>query len=187
MQNRVFWWRRSTNAHAIQPAPRRATSIPISTPKSFKLSMGVGIIPQHSRKPQKSVVFQSNSLQGFRTQLNTTGIFSSLQLDTSCCHNAWHFSTCYCIATIRIVLPSDLFPTLQVLKFCIYAISHFASQRRIRLLVLPLLVFMLPLALIIKLTNMASRNSIIFFYHHHLGLRTSECVCILLASPHFCT
>ena len=61
-QNRVFWWRRSTNAHAIQPAPRRAASKPIPTPKPFKWSMGVGIITQHSRKPQKSVIFQPNSL-----------------------------------------------------------------------------------------------------------------------------
>ena len=105
------------------------------TPKLFKRSMGVGIITQHGRKPQKSVVFQPSSLQGFRIQLNTTGMFSSLQLDTSCCHNAFQFSTCYCIATIRLVLPSDRFPTLQVLKFCIYAISHLASQRRIRLMV----------------------------------------------------
>ena len=62
MENRVFWWRRSTNAHAIRPGPRRATSKPIPTPKPFKWSMGVGIITQHSRKPQKSVVFQPNSL-----------------------------------------------------------------------------------------------------------------------------
>ena len=135
MQNRVFWWRRSTNAHTNHPTHRHAASKHIPTPKLFKLSMGVGIITQHSRKPQKSVVFQTNSMQGFRTQLNTTGIFSSLQLDTSCFQNAFHFSTHYCITTIRLVSPSDGFPTLQVLKFCMCAISHFASQRRIRLMI----------------------------------------------------
>ena len=135
MQNRVFRWRRSTKAHAIQSTLRRAASKHILTPKSFKWSMGAGIITQHNLKPQKSVVFQPSSLQGFKTQLNIAGIFSSLQLETSCCHNAFHFSIRYCIATIRLVLPSDRFPTLQVLQFCIYAISHFASQRRIRLMV----------------------------------------------------
>ena len=50
-----------------------------------------------------------------------------------------------------------------------------------------LLVFMLPLSFTTKLTNKTTSNSIIFFYHHHLEFLASECMCILLASPHCCT
>ena len=56
LQNRVFPWRRSTNAHAHLPAPQCAVPKPIQTPKSLNHSVGVGINTQHNRKPQKSAI-----------------------------------------------------------------------------------------------------------------------------------
>ena len=63
--NLVFWWQRSTNAHAHQLALQRADSKPLPTPKPRNWSVRVGIISQHRRNPQNSAVcYQPKSIWG---------------------------------------------------------------------------------------------------------------------------
>ena len=121
-----------------------------SNSQTTQLVSGSG---HHSRYIQKSASFsQTSPLQGFRTRLNTIGIFFALQFNIGYCHNTCHRSTHHCNLTLHK-------PTSNSLD------GFF-----------PFLVFMLLLFFTRKSLYKTARNTIVFLCHHHLELCTNEYV-----------
>ena len=130
MQNRIFKWRRSTNAHASFVAPQCTISKPFLTTKSLNQSVGMGITMQHNCNTQKSAIFLpaqvpariQNTIEHYRHLLFTLARHKLLSQCSPLFNMLLHRNN-----PPRLAIKS--FSNTTSARFCICAISHFASQQ----------------------------------------------------------
>lgn len=136
LQNRILWWRASTNTHARSPELRRDAFKPITTPKPLNQSAGVGFTTQHSRHIQKPTLFhQPRPLQGFRTQLDCASIFF-FSLDRHQ-KGVYMFDTAKHVIALRQTSSSrhHMFSNTASAQIRVCIVQIYTSQRQISLMV----------------------------------------------------